>query len=329
MKHLVLTSKWVAILMTASLNSAFAQPSSQVAGYYHQKLGGYTVTALLDGTNYLKPELFKGLSVAEQRQILQKYAAVNDKGVQTSVNAFAINTGKSLILLDSGAAQCVSPNLGSVLKNLNASGYNASQVNSIVLTHLHPDHICGISLNGQALYPNATVYVPQAEADFWLNPNSVNTLPEAKRAGFLATVAKIKAALEPYMQAKRYQTFADGQEIQGLNVVNSAGHTPGHRSYRLQSQGQHMVFIGDVVHSHSLQFDAPTTTIDFDSNPKQAVATRLKLFQELARSQAWVAAPHLPFPGIGHIAQLNAKQYQWIPVHFNDFIDADQTALKK
>lgn len=306
------------ILVTAVISfstAVFAAPSAQVAGYYHQKLGDYRVTALLDGTNYLKPALFK---VAEQRKILQKYAAVNDKGVQTSVNAFAIQNAKTLTLLDSGASQCVAPHLGSVLKNLTAAGYEAGQVNAIVLTHLHPDHICGISLAGQALYPNATVYVPQAEADFWLNPNTVNALPEAKRAGFLATVDKIKTALAPYIQAKRYQTFTDGAVIQGLTVLNSAGHTPGHRSYALNSQGQQMVFIGDIVHSHSLQFDAPTTSVDFDSDAKQAVATRLKMFKALSASQVWVAAPHLPFPGIGHISQINSQQYQWIPVHFND-----------
>ncbi len=85
----------------------------QVAGYYHHQMGNTQITALLDGTNYLNPFMFKGLSDSEKSDILQKYAAKNDKGVQTSVNAFLVNTGKSLVLVDSGAASCFGAHLGS------------------------------------------------------------------------------------------------------------------------------------------------------------------------------------------------------------------------
>lgn len=79
-----------------------------------------------------------------------------------------------------------------------------------------------------------------------------------------------------------------------------------------------MVFIGDIVHSHTLQFDAPKTAVDFDIDPKAAVETRLKHFAEYAKAGQLIAAPHLPFPGIGHIYSKDGQSYQWIPVHFKD-----------
>lgn len=101
-------------------------------------------------------------------------------------------------------------------------------------------------------------------------------------------------------------------------MINTHGHTPGHHSFRLKSKGQQIVFVGDIVHSHSLQFDAPKTGVDFDVNSEQAINTRLKMFAEISNKQQWVAAPHLPFPGIGHVYKVSAEQYQWIPLYFNN-----------
>lgn len=124
-------------------------------------------------------------------EILKKYAADQAKGVQTSVNAFLVNTGHSLVLVDSGAASCFGTHLGSVLSNLKASGYKPEQVDTILLTHLHPDHVCGISQNGVVNFPNATVYVSNDEANYWLNPKQASKLPKDKQAGYLGTVEKI------------------------------------------------------------------------------------------------------------------------------------------
>jgi glyoxylase-like metal-dependent hydrolase (beta-lactamase superfamily II) len=119
----------------------------------------------------MSPNLFKDISQQQVQEILKKYYADQDKGVQTSVNAFLVNTGKSLVLVDSGAASCFGSHLGSVLTNLKASGYQPEQVDTILLTHLHPDHVCGISKDGVANFPNATVYVSDDEANYWLDPN--------------------------------------------------------------------------------------------------------------------------------------------------------------
>jgi len=310
-------------LVMGGLHVSYAEPASaqQVPGYYKHQFGNYRITSLLDGTIYLDPKLFKNLSQAEKTKILTKYAAVNEKGVQTSVNAFLVDDGKSLTLVDSGASSCFGPQLGSIAKNLELAGYQLANVKTVLLTHLHPDHVCGIAQNGKAVFHNATIYAHEREADYWLNPASEKTVPADKKENYLGTVKNIKAALAPYQAKKAFKPFKDGDVIQGFEVINTQGHTPGHHSFRLKSKNQQIVFVGDIVHSHSLQFDAPKTGVDFDVNSEQAINTRLKMFAEISNKQQWVAAPHLPFPGIGHVYKVNAEQYQWIPLYFNNSVD--------
>jgi glyoxylase-like metal-dependent hydrolase (beta-lactamase superfamily II) len=294
------------------------EQQKQVAGYYQYKADNVQITALLDGTNFMSPNLFKDISQQQVQEILKKYYADQDKGVQTSINAFLVNTGKSLVLVDSGAASCFGSHLGSVLTNLKASGYQPEQVDTILLTHLHPDHVCGISNNGVANFPNATVYVSDDEAKYWLDPKQAAKLPKEKQANYSGTVDKIKQAIAPYQAKQRFKTYKLGDEIQGFKVINTAGHTPGHFSYELKTKDENVVFIGDIVHSHTVQFDKPETAIEYDIDPKKAVQTRLKQFANFAKNGQTIAAPHLPFPGIGHIYSADGKSYQWIPTHFKD-----------
>lgn len=266
----------------------------------------------------MSPNLFKDIPQQQVQEILKKYYADQEKGIQTSVNAFLVNTGKSLVLVDSGAASCFGSHLGSVLTNLKASGYQPEQVDTILLTHLHPDHVCGISKDGIANFPNATVYVSNDEASFWLDPKQAAKLPKEKQANYSGTVEKIKQAIAPYQAKQRFKTYKLGDDIHGFKVINTAGHTPGHFSYELKTKDENVVFIGDIVHSHTVQFDKPETAIEYDIDPKKAVETRLKQFADFAKKGQTIAAPHLPFPGIGHIYSTDGKSYQWIPTHFKD-----------
>ena len=311
-------SSFIAMSQAQAVETKSIPHQKQVASFYQHQLGNVQITALLDGTNYLSPALFKGIPAAEVTQILKKYHADQAKGVQTSVNAFLVNTGSSLVLVDSGSSSCNGPNFGSVVKNLNAAGYKPEQVDTILLTHLHPDHVCGISDKGVASFPNAAVYVADTEANFWLNPKQAAKLPQDKQARFKQTVEKIQQAVQPYQATKRFKTFKLGDNIKGFDVISTAGHTPGHFSFAFNSSDEKIVFVGDIVHSHSIQFDQPETAIDFDVDPKKAVQTRLAQFSRLAKNGQTVAAPHLPFPGIGHIYSKDGKSYQWIPVHFKD-----------
>ena len=291
---------------------------AQVSGFYQHQVGNTQITALLDGTNFMSPTLFKDISQEQVHEILKKYHADQAKGVQTSINAFLVNTGNSLVLVDSGTADCFGAHLGSVMKNLKAAGYQPEQVDTILLTHLHPDHSCGVSKNGVANYPNATIYVSEDEANYWLNPKQLSKIPKEQKDNYTGTVEKIKTALAPYQAKQQFKTFKLGDNIKGFEVISTAGHTPGHFSYQLKTTGEDVIFIGDIVHSHTVQFDRPETAIEYDIDPKKAVQTRLKQFADYAKHGQTIAAPHLPFPGIGHIYSTDHKSYQWIPVHFKD-----------
>ncbi|OFW44812.1 MAG: hydrolase [Acinetobacter sp. GWC1_38_13] len=320
MLALALLSSYFPLLTHAETSKTLPiiEQQKQVAGFYQHQVGDVQITALLDGTNFMSPNLFKDISQQQVQEILKKYYADQDKGVQTSINAFLVNTGKSLVLVDSGAASCFGSHLGSVLTNLKASGYQPEQVDTILLTHLHPDHVCGISKDGVANFPNATVYVSNDEASFWLDPKQAAKLPKEKQANYLGTIEKIKEAIAPYQTKQRFKTYKLGDDIQGFKVINTAGHTPGHFSYELKTKDENVVFIGDIVHSHTVQFDKPETAIEYDIDPKKAVETRLKQFADFAKNGQTIAAPHLPFPGIGHIYSADGKSYQWIPTHFKD-----------
>lgn len=313
----VLTAPFITYAETTKTLPIIEQ-QAQVAGYYQHQVGNTQITALLDGTNFMSPTLFKDISQDQVHEILKKYHADQAKGVQTSINAFLVNTGNSLVLVDSGTADCFGAHLGSVLKNLKAVGYQPEQVDTILLTHLHPDHVCGVSKNGVANYPNATIYVSVDEANYWLDPTQLSRIPKEQKDNYTGTVEKIKAALAPYQAKKLFKTFKLGDSIKGFEVINTAGHTPGHFSYKLKTSGEDVIFIGDIVHSHTVQFDQPQTAIEYDIYPQKAVQTRLKQFADYAKNGQTIAAPHLPFPGIGHVYSADEKSYQWIPVHFKD-----------
>lgn len=307
------------LVHAASPTTQMPSKKPQVAGFYQHQFGDYQITALLDGTIQLPRAVFQGMSDAQVSHILQKYHVDQAKGIQTSVNAFLVNDGKQLSLIDSGAASCFGANLGSIQDNLIASGHKLESVNHVFLTHLHPDHVCGVSKNGVAVYPNAILHISKQEYDYWLDGQTLAALPQAQQEKFLGTVIAIKAALEPYEKAGKIKLFSDKVlQVGGVQIKPSQGHTPGHYSFVLNHQGKQLVFIGDVVHSHTIQFDRPATAVEFDVDPIQAVSTRLKHFAQYAKEGQTIAAPHLPFPGIGHIHLQERQTYQWIPIHFQD-----------
>lgn len=258
-------------------------------------MGDYEVTALFDGYNDLSPKLLKGMKPEEIRALLARHA-IETPGVQTAFNAFLINTGKNLILVDTGAGQCIGETAGMLPQNIKAAGYQPEQVDTILLTHLHLDHVCGlVDVNKQPVFANATVYAAKPEADYWLDPTALNRVPEQAKAYF--KIAQDSTA--PYVAAGRFKTFNPGQSpVAEVRTTLEAGHTPGSTTYQFTSNGQSIVFIGDLVHNLAVQFEHPEVSIAFDENSKNAIASRDAVFSDAARRKVWVAAAHLPFPGL-------------------------------
>lgn len=244
---------------------------------------------------------------------------VDNPKMQTAVNAYLINTGSHLVLVDAGAAKLFGPSLGYVLQNMQAAGYEPDQVDTVVLTHLHGDHMGGLNdASGRPVFPKAKVLVAQAENDFRLSPESADQAPAKMRPYFKMG----RDAAAPYQASGQWRTFSDGDElVAGIRAVAANGHTPGHTAYAVESAGQKMLIWGDVVHAHAVQFARPGVSIEFDTDQKQAIATRRRLMQDLAASKSLVAGMHLPFPGIGHVRAEGKGRYSWVPIEFSPLPD--------
>lgn len=288
------------------------QAKTQVPGYYRHMVGQFEVTALYDGQLLLDSKLLKGRSQDEIRKLLQ--ASFRGAPTPTAVIAYLVNTGKQLVLVDTGAAKVFGPTLGHVLGNLKAAGYDPAQVDAVLLTHLHGDHAGGLlTPEGEVAFPKARVYVSKADADYWLSAESLAKAPEAAK-GFFQIPQK---AVAPYAQAGRLTVYEGNAEIlPGIKPVFTHGHTPGHTSYLFESQGQKLLVWGDIVHSVGVQMPHPEITIEFDTDPTQALATRLKVLGWTAKDVLMVAGAHLPFPGIGHVRAEGKRRYSWVPADF-------------
>ncbi len=301
-----------AVLLFASAAEAAApQQKTQAPGYYRMMLGDIEVTALSDGI--FPMEVGKLLTNITPQQLDAALAKSFLKDpVDASVNGFLINTGSKLVLIDTGAGVLFGPSVGKLLSNLKASGYSPDQVDEIYITHMHGDHIGGLLIDGKIAYPNAVVRASQAEADHWLSKAKMDAAPADRKDGF-QTAMKV---LNPYVAAGKFKPFAgDGELVPGVRAVVSAGHTPGHTVYKVESKGQTLVLWGDLMHVAAAQFPDPSVTIGFDTDSAKAAAQRKKVFADVAAQGDWVGGAHLPFPGIGHL-RAEGTGYVYVPAHY-------------
>lgn len=282
------------------------------SGYFRTSLGAFEVVALADGVGSLPKALLAG----DNGQIA---ALLEDDGIDglampMPVNAFLVKTATKLILVDTGTGRNWGPpNLGHVIDNLRAAGYQPAQVDLILITHMHADHLGGlVSASGAALYPNAVVRMSQADSDFWLSEKNAAAAPPEARTLF--DVARSSAA--PYRRVGHWQPFDGAASLDvAVSAVPLPGHTPGHTAYRFTSNGRQLLVWGDVVHAVPVQMAHPEVTFGLDTAPADAAAARARLFTFLAAGKELVAGAHLPFPGIGRVRAAGAV-YRWAPAPY-------------
>jgi glyoxylase-like metal-dependent hydrolase (beta-lactamase superfamily II) len=298
------------MLAPCTASAAAPMVKTQAPGYYRMMLGNFEITALSDGTVVLPVDTLLHEPKAKTDAALKKAFAAAP--LETSVNAFLINTGDRLVLVDAGAGALFGPTLGKLLANLQAAGYQPEQVDDILITHMHPDHVGGLVADGKPVFPNAVVHADQRDADFWLSPQNLDKAATDAKGYFQGAMA----SLNPYVAAGRFKPFGkDGEVVPGVASRASYGHTAGHTSYVVESQGHTLVLIGDLIHVAAVQFDAPAVTIGFDSDPKAAAQARQRVFAQAAKEGDWVAAAHLQFPGLGHL-RAAGKSWQWVPANY-------------
>lgn len=288
---------------------------NQAPGFFRYALGNLVVTALYDGYVTLDPMSLSGITDEERKSDLARQLLPTSGALDTSVNAFLIHNGERLILIDAGSAHFAGPSMGRLLDNIAAAGYKPEDVDTILLTHMHPDHIGGIiNDKGEALFVNATVWAHKDDADFWLDNDHAATLAEDQRPFF--TIAQDAAA--PYIASDRFKTFVQGDDLipELVSVVDAQGHTPGHTAFMVTSAGDKMLFWGDISHLPSIQLPHPGATIELDVYPEMAIASRERVLAASAEEGYVIGAAHLPFPGIGRVRKDIAIGYAWVSVEY-------------
>jgi glyoxylase-like metal-dependent hydrolase (beta-lactamase superfamily II) len=300
------------IVPLAALSFLAAAPppvKTQSPGFYRMAVGKFEVTALYDGNLRLGAELLHGIDPGAVPPLLaREFVDTNEKGVATSLNAYLVNTGEHLILVDTGMGSCGGPDTGHIIENLKAAGYRPEDVDAVLITHMHGDHACGLSKDGVRLFPKATVYAADAEIAYWLTP-----VPGDPAAARKEAVQKMFA---PFQAAAALKGFKPGAVLfPGVTTLDTHGHTPGHASYLFQSAGQSFLVLGDIAHFHAVQFAHPEATVEFDSDQPKALQTRKALFDRLAKEGWRFGGAHLPFPGIGHVRKDGAA-YTYVPVEY-------------
>ncbi|MFC3396534.1 MBL fold metallo-hydrolase [Brenneria rubrifaciens] len=307
------------LLLAFACSPAFtqAQTVAQVKtqpGYYRLMLGQFEITALSDGTNTLPMDkLLTRISPEKINQLLAEKSLTSP--VETSINAYLINTGKNLILVDTGNGKQANPSVGHLLNNLQAAGYRPEQVDTLLLTHLHGDHIGGLLNEGKLAYPNATVYVNERETDYWLSEENLKQAKADRKPAF----QRAQAIFRPIIAANKLKTFSGDETLHpGIVAQPALGHTPGHTAYRAESDGKKMLLWGDTVHAEAVQMALPATTISFDYDMDAAAKTRAKLLADAANQGFWVASSHISFPGIGHIKAAPGNDgYRWVMANYS------------
>lgn len=292
-----------------------AQVHAQAPGFYRYRLGDFQVTALSDGT---VPQdlhaLLTNTTQAETDELLEHAFLANP--IEASINAFLVDTGSRLVLIDTGAGALFGPgNGGKLIGNLKSAGYAPEQIDDILLTHIHTDHSGGLVSEGHRVFPNATVHVGKPDVDLFLDPANIHGVNGYDKKYFEEAVKTVG----PYAQAGKVAMFTGVTQLfPGVKAVPAPGHTPGHSFYRFESKGESIEFIGDIVHVASVQFPKPNITIVYDVSPEEAADQREKQFAIAASKRALVAGAHLPFPGIGHIRAESDGAYIFVPVDYRD-----------
>jgi glyoxylase-like metal-dependent hydrolase (beta-lactamase superfamily II) len=308
---LCLAAAGFAIIPSTPANAAAPMVKTSAPGYYRMMLGDFEVTALSDGTGPFPVD--KLLTNTTPEKVDQALARVFLKSpVETSVNAYLVNTGSKLILIDTGGGRMLGAAFGRLITNLQAAGYKPEDVDDIYITHMHSDHAGGLIDGERLVFPNAIVHADQHEGGYWLDSAQMDKAPANAKGSFQGAMA----TFNPYIKAGHFKTFDGDTDFgNGAHAVATRGHTPGHSSYAVESKGQKMLVLGDLIHVADVQFDDPSVTIQFDSDSKAAAVQRKREFDDAVKGGFVVAAAHISFPGLGRL-RANGKGYTWVPVNY-------------
>ncbi len=300
---------------TAKGQHMASEAIQQVAGCCHRQVGDILVTALNDGHQDAPLTSMAGIATEEAAALLQ--AAFRPVPRRTAVNGFLIRSGGRTALVDAGCGP-IKPTTGRLAANLAAAGVAAEAIDTVLMTHLHPDHFGGLTGPGGApLFPAATLRLHEAEQAHWQDDAAMEREDPARRAAFFGGA---RARLAAY--ADRTSPFTSGEVFPGVTAIPLPGHTPGHTGFMVASGGKSLLIWGDIVHVPEVQVPRPEATMAVDVDPAQAAATRRRIFDQVATDRQAIAGMHLHFPAFAHLARDGAG-YRLVPDAWSIALEGD------
>lgn len=294
---------------------AAQQPvGQQVPGIYRYKIGAIEATAVNDGarTFPLAEGFVKNASVADVGAALEAGFLPKDQ-VTVQFNPLLLNTGGKLVLIDTGnGPQSGNATVGRLAANLAWAGVKPTDIDTVIVSHFHGDHINGLRAeDGSLAFPNAEVLVPEKEWAFWMDDGEASRAPEGRKAAFENTRRVFK---DLDSRIKRYEW--DKEIAPGITSVEATGHTPGHTAFVVASGNAKLFVQADVTNIPVLFATHPNWQVQYDMDPDKAAETRRRVYDMLAAERLQVSGFHFPFPSAGFVAK-EGDGYRLVPANWS------------
>lgn len=284
------------------------------AGHYRFRVGDISAIVLSDGLIGGPPRVYASNAPEAELQEVLRQAFLPTDHMTLNLNTLLIETGGRRILIEAGAGKTMGPNGGRIFDNLAAIGLDSSDIDTIVISHTHPDHVGNLrSADGGRAFPRATVFVPKADWDFFVRTDpdlSYMPVPPEFRLRF---AANIKNSLEPVMN--HVELYEAGAEIvPGLTTIVASGHTPGMATFLVHSGNDQLLLTADLAYHPVVNVDRPWLPGP-DRDKETALAARRRIFDRAAADRIPVLGFHFPFPGLGHMLKTDTA-YAWVPANW-------------